>query len=80
MLFDLAKDEAETTNLAAKHPERHRQLFGEMMRYFKEVGARMPKVNPDFDPEAYKTTKAYEDRLPYGPFAGRRQLAGDEKK
>ena len=80
MLFDLAKDEAETTNLAAKHPERHRQLFGEMMRYFKEVGARMPKVNPDFDPEAYKTTKAYDDRLPYGPFAGRRQLAGDEKK
>jgi arylsulfatase A-like enzyme len=80
MLFDLAKDEAETTNLAANHPERHRQLFGEMMRYFKEVGARMPKVNPDFDPEAYKTTKAYEDRLPFGPFVGRRPMAADEKK
>jgi len=79
MLFDLAKDEAEATNLAGKHPERHQALFGEMMRYLKAVDARIPKVNPDFDPEAYKQMEAYEKRLPHGPFKGRRPLADDEK-
>jgi hypothetical protein len=49
------------------------------MRYLKAVNARIPKVNPDFDFEAYKATKVYEDRLPYGQFNGRRKLATDEK-
>ena len=68
-----------TTNLAGKHPERHQALFGEMMRYLKAVDARIPKVNPDYDPEAYKQMEAYEKRLPHGPFKGRRPLADDEK-
>ena len=80
MLFDLAKDEGETTNLAAKQPKRHQALFNEMMRYLKQVGARMPKVNPNLDPEAYKKTEAYGARLPYGPFKQRRLLSDDEKK
>ena len=80
MLFDLAKDEGETTNLAAKQPKRHQALYNEMMRYLKQVGARMPKVNPNLDPEAYKKTEAYGARLPYGPFKHRRLLSDDEKK
>ena len=51
-----------------------------MMRYLKAVGARIPKVNPDFNPEAYKQMEAYEKRLPHTPFKGRRPLADDEKR
>ena len=49
-----------------------------MMRYLKAVDARIPKVNPDFDPEAYKKMEAYEKRLPYGPFKERRPAGDDE--
>ena len=76
--YETAKDEAETTSLAGKNPERHQALFGEMMRYLKAVNARMPKVNPDFDPKTYKQMEAYEKRLPYGPFKGRRAADVDE--
>ncbi len=81
MLFDLADDEAETTNIAGKFPERHRELFDEMFRYFDEVGARLPKRNPDFDEaaeEAWQASEGYRKIAPYGPFAGRRELGEDE--
>ena len=32
-----------------------------MMRYLKAVDARIPKVTPDFDPQAYKQMEAYEN-------------------
>lgn len=82
MLFDLATDEAETTNIAPKHPERHRELFDEMFRYFKEVGARIPKLNPDFDEKAEKAWHAsdeYQKNAANGPFSGKRKLKEDEK-
>jgi arylsulfatase A len=79
MLFDLHADEGEVENIAAKRPEEHKRLFGEMTRYFKQVGARIPKVNPDYDPEFYKQTKEYEQRMAWGPFKGRRALDEDEK-
>lgn len=50
-----------------------------MMRYYKQVGARIPKVNPDYDPEFYKQTKEYEQRMAWGPFEGRRSLDEDEQ-
>ncbi|BCX49239.1 sulfatase [Haloferula helveola] len=81
MLFDLANDEAETTNIAIKNPERHRELFDEMFRYFKEVGARIPKPNPDFDEEAeeaWHATEQYQKIKPNGPFTGKRELSQDE--
>lgn len=82
MLFDLAGDEGETTNIAAKRPEVHRALFGEMMRYFEQVGARIPKKNPDFDEEdrkALEATREFQKIAPYQPFEGRRELAEDER-
>jgi arylsulfatase A-like enzyme len=83
MLFDLAKDEAETTNIATKNPDRHRELHDEMFRYLDEVRARIPKPNPDFDDEAEKTyrgSEVYQKKLaPYGPFTGTRKLREDEK-
>jgi arylsulfatase A len=79
MLFDLSNDEGEVENIATKNYLEHKELFGEMMRYFKQVGARLPKVNPDFDPEHYKAAKEYESRIIWGPFKDRRELEDDEK-
>ena len=62
---------------------RHRKLFDEMMRYFGEVGARIPKKNPDFDDKAkkaYRASKDYQKKIaPYEPFKGRRVLNEDER-
>ena len=79
MLFDLSKDPGEVNNIAKKMPEKHKQLFDEMMTYMKGVGARFPKVNPDYDPEHYKTLKNYEMYQMWGPFEGRRELEEDER-
>ena len=79
MLFDLSKDEGEVNNIARSHPQEHQRLYGEMMGYFKKVGARMPKPNPDHDPEVYKQAKEYASRVLWGPFEGRRPLEEDEK-
>ncbi len=79
MLFDLSKDMAETENIAPQQPDTHRKLHGEMMAYLKQVGARLPKVNPGYDPEAYKSVKGYDERAKWGPFEGKRPLEDDEK-
>ena len=79
ILFDLSKDMAETENIAPQQPDTHRKLHGEMMAYLKQVGARLPKVNPGYDPEAYKSVKGYDERAKWGPFDGKRPLEDDEK-
>jgi arylsulfatase A-like enzyme len=79
MMFDLSIDEGEVVNIAAQRPDEHRALFGEMMRYFELVGARIPKKNPSFDPEAYKASGTFAELQPYGPFEGKRPLEDDEK-
>ena len=78
MLFDLSTDIGEVTNIAKQNPETHKKLYDEMMRYFEEVGARFPKVNPDYDPGVYKNDKRYEERIQWGPFEGQRTLDDDE--
>jgi hypothetical protein len=79
MMFDLADDEGEVENIAAKNPGEHETLFREMMGYFERVGARIPKVNPDYDSESYKKAKEYEQRMAWGPFERRRSLEADEQ-
>ena len=79
MLFDLSQDEGEVTNIAKSHPQEHKKLYDEMMRYLKEVGARIPKLNPDYSPDVYRNDKDYEKRMASGPFDGRRPLEEDEK-
>ena len=49
-----------------------------MMSYFEQVGARFPKVNPDYDPEVYKSDKKTKERIQWGPFVGQRTLDDDE--
>ena len=80
MLFDLAADEGEVHNIARSDPQEHQRLWREMMRYLKQVEARIPKKNPDFDREAYEASETYADRLPYGPFEHSRPLEDDEKQ
>jgi len=48
-LYNLKEDLAETTNLAAKHPERVDALKKLLQRHYQETGARMPIPNPDYN-------------------------------
>lgn len=79
MLFDLAVDEGEVVNIAKKEPEVHQEMFDQMMNYFEDVGARIPKPNPDYDPEVYRKASENTMRDLWGPFEGERPLEADEK-
>lgn len=79
MMFDLSADPGEVTNLAKEQPETHQRLLGEMMRYFEEVGARLPKTNPDYDPEVYRQLPNYDKLMQWGAFEGERPLEEDER-
>jgi uncharacterized sulfatase len=50
-LYDLSADVGESENLAAEKPEKARQLRQRLAQWRKQVGARMPKPNPRYDPE-----------------------------
>ena len=78
MPLDLRADEREVKNIAKQDSQTHRALYEEMVRYFEEVGARIPKLNPDHDPEVYEADGDYEDRVRWGPFEGERPLEDDE--
>jgi arylsulfatase A len=78
MLFDLSRDPGEVSNIAKQYPETHRKLYDDMMRYFEQVGARFPKVNPDYDPEEYRKDRKTDYRIKWGPFEGKRPLDDDE--
>ncbi len=49
-LYDLADDPGETKNLAAVRPDTVRALRKALEAWRGEVGARLPKANPDHDP------------------------------
>ncbi|MEQ8790744.1 MAG: sulfatase-like hydrolase/transferase [Pirellulaceae bacterium] len=80
MLFDLSKDVGEVHNVAKTHRKEHQALYDKMTRYLEQVGARIPKQNPDYDPTAYRHNDGYGKRLTWGPFEGRRKLEDDELK
>lgn len=78
MMFDLAKDPGEVTNIAKQNPETHMRLYQKMQSYLTSVKARRPKVNPDYDPEVYKKHSNYEKYISWGAFEGQRKLDEDE--
>jgi len=49
-LYDLAADEAETTDLATREPAQAKALREKLDAWLTEVGAQMPRPNPDHDP------------------------------
>ena len=77
-MIDLSKDIGEVTNIAKQNPQTHSKLYNDMMRYLKQVGARFPKVNPDYDPDIYRKDKKSEYRIKWGPFKWQRTLDEDE--
>jgi len=79
LLFDLANEQGEVKNIASKKPDDHKTLYSGMVQYLQEVGARFPKKNPQYNPEAYKKAKEYELREKWGPFEGERPLEEDER-
>jgi arylsulfatase A-like enzyme len=53
-LYNLADDIGETKNLAAQHPERVKNLRGQLAHWRDEVGAQGNEPNPDFRPELFQ--------------------------
>lgn len=49
-LFDLSKDIGEGTDLSKIMPERADDLEKRLQMYLKAINARMPEVNPSYDP------------------------------
>ena len=78
MLFDVSVDIGEVKNIAKQHSKTHAKMYDEMMHYLEEVGARFPKVNPEYDPDVYRENKDFRKRNMWGPFEGRRALEDDE--
>lgn len=50
-LYDLASDLSETKNLATDRPGRKADLLAKLQRWQREVSARIPTVNPSYDPQ-----------------------------
>lgn len=79
LLFNLRQDSGEYNNIYLAKPELAKALYDEMMRYFDEVGARMPMVpNPDYRPAIYRSDSLYNIRQLWGPFVGQRLEEEDE--
>ena len=78
MLFDLSVDIGEVRNIAKYNPEIHQEMYSEMIRYLEQVGARFPKVNPNYDRDHYIGLKEFMERNMWGPFEGQRTLDEDE--
>lgn len=54
LLYDLAKDPGETTNLAPQRPELVAELDGLIEEFLAETKAVVPIPNPTFDPAKYR--------------------------
>lgn len=53
-LYNLAADLGEQQNLAEREAERTAELSGKLKHWLTEVGARMPRENPDYRPPVKK--------------------------
>ena len=50
-LYDLSSDIHENNDLARTYLDKTKELYFELANWRKSIGAQMPSVNPDFDPE-----------------------------
>lgn len=57
LLFDLASDLGETTDLAAERPDLVAQLDGVIEEFLAGTAAVVPRPNPDFDPSRQRTER-----------------------
>ena len=49
-LYDIENDIGETVNLAKSLPDKSKELLDELRQWRHEVGAQMPTLNPNYDP------------------------------
>lgn len=54
-LYNLREDLGETNNLAAKLPDKARELHAKLVQWRQSIDAPMPTKNPDIQPPAQKT-------------------------
>lgn len=57
-LYNLRDDLSETNNLAAKRPDKAKELHARLVAWRKEVGAPMPTKNADIQPAGEKRAKS----------------------
>ncbi|NWK56943.1 sulfatase [Verrucomicrobiaceae bacterium N1E253] len=69
-LFDLSKDLAEKVELSEKHPEQTEALNKRLNNYLRDVGARLPVPNPNYDPS----------KPPQPPKKGKKGKGSNKKK
>lgn len=50
-MYDIENDIGETVNLARSMPEKSEELLAELRQWRLEVGAQMPTLNPNYDPD-----------------------------
>ena len=50
-LYDIENDIGERVNLAKSMPDKTKDLLDELRRWRREVGAQMPGINPNYDPD-----------------------------
>lgn len=69
LLYNLAEDIGETTNLVAAHPERVAAMDRFMEDYIRDAGVVVPIRNPAFDPAQYRPDEigAQRNRPPVPP-------------
>ncbi|NQZ57807.1 MAG: sulfatase [Lentisphaeraceae bacterium] len=58
LLFDISKDEGETTDLSSSMPEKVKSMKKKLMEYLKKSGAAIPQFNDAFTPNAPQQTKS----------------------
>lgn len=50
-LYDLENDIGETVNLINSMPDKREELLKDLRQWRQEVGAQMPTINPNYDPD-----------------------------
>ena len=50
-MYDIENDIGETVNLARSMPEKSEELLAELRQWRREVGAQMPTLNTNYDPD-----------------------------
>ena len=60
-LYDVKNDIGETVNLVNTRPEKVKELLNELREWRHDVGAQMPTLNPDYDPDRIHEAVFYHE-------------------
>jgi arylsulfatase A-like enzyme len=60
-LYDIENDIGETVNLVYSMPEKSKELLSALRQWRNEVGAQMPTLNPNYDPDRVHEWRFYSE-------------------